>query len=91
VQTAASSSPSRITACSLPNALTNQVCVSPLFLTIVGLSLPCAAGVLHNFTYTEQLIFPRIIAVPLLLVYLSYVYVQLIPHIDMFTGNSIAH
>jgi hypothetical protein len=56
-----------------------------------ALRASCAAGVLHNFTYTEQLIFPRIIAVPLLLVYLSYVYAQLIPHIDMFTGNSIAH
>jgi Ca2+:H+ antiporter len=72
------------------NALANQVCNSLLFLAVVGLTLPCAAGVLPNihFTDADMLIFSRIIAVLLLLVYLAYLYFQLISHNHMFTTNA---
>jgi Ca2+:H+ antiporter len=71
------------------NALANQVCNSLLFLAVVGLSLPCAAGVLTtiSFTDTGMLYFSRFIAILLLFVYLSYLYFQLITHNDMFTGK----
>lgn len=72
------------------NALANQVCNSLLFLAVVGLSLPCAAGVLSttHFNESDMLAFSRIISVLLLLVYLCYLYFQLISHQDLFTAGA---
>lgn len=72
------------------NALANQVCNSLLFLAVVGLSLPCAAGVLPttHFDESDMLTFSRIISVLLLLVYLGYLYFQLVSHQDLFKAGA---
>lgn len=71
------------------NALANQVCNSLLFLAVVGLTLPVAAASLPGvqFSESEMLTFSRIIAVLLLLVYVAYLYFQLISHNDMFVAD----
>ena len=71
------------------NALANQVCNSLLFLAVVGLMLPLAAANLPGvqFSESEMLVFSRIIALLLLLVYVTYLYFQLMSHNDLFVAD----
>ena len=71
------------------NAIANQVCNSLLFLAVVGLSLPIAAATMPgiSFSSNDMLHFSRIIAILLLLVYLTYLYFQLVSHNDLFTAD----
>lgn len=70
------------------NAVSNQVSNSLLFLAVVALVLPSAAAHFPaNFDADDMLSFSRIIAVLLLIVYICYLYFQLVSHNDLFVAE----
>lgn len=76
------------------NAVSNQVSNSLLFLAVVALILPSAAAHFPaHFDPADMLSFSRIIAVLLLIVYIAYLYFQLVSHNDLFVaeGGPVEH
>eukprot|EP00892_Ulva_mutabilis_P007795 jgi/Ulvmu1/5388/UM022_0183.1 len=73
------------------NSVSNQVSNSLLFLAVIALILPSAAAQLPtNFTNANMLRFSRTIAVLLLIVYVAYLYFQLVSHNDLFVAEGVS-
>ena len=70
------------------NSVSNQVSNSLLFLAVIALILPSAAAYFpKTFTDSEMLHFSRVIAIMLLIIYICYLYFQLVSHNDLFVAE----